>query len=41
MGITVNYNASKLVNYERIKDMIFRSRDETQTVVNDHREKKI
>jgi len=40
-GITLNYNASKLVNFERIKDMILRSGDEPQTVVNVHTEKKI
>jgi len=33
-GITLKYNASKLVNFERIKDMILRSGDEHQTVVN-------
>jgi len=40
-GITINYNASKLVNFERIKDMILKSGDEPQTVVNVHTEKKI
>ena len=40
-GITLNYNASKLVNFERFKDIIFRSGDEYQTIVNVHTEKKI
>jgi len=40
-GIKLNYNASKLVNFERINYMILRSADEPQTVVNVHREKKI
>jgi len=39
-GITLNYNASKLVNFERIKDMILRSVDEP-SVINVHTEKKI
>jgi len=34
--IALNYNESKLLNFERIKDMILRSGDEPQTVVNDH-----
>ena len=40
-GIILNYNASKLDNFELNKDMIFRSGDEPLTVVNDHTEKKI
>jgi len=40
-GIHLNYNASKLVNFERIMDMISRSGDEPQTVVNVHTEKKL
>jgi len=42
-GITLDYNASKLVNFERIKDMILRSGDEPspETVINVHTEKKI
>jgi len=32
---------TKLVKFERIKDMILRSGDEPQTVVNVHTEKKI
>jgi hypothetical protein len=40
-GITLNYNASKLVNFERIRDMIMRTGDEPPTVVNVHTEKKI
>jgi len=39
-GITLNYNASKLVNFERIKDMILRLGDRPKTVVNVHAEKK-
>jgi len=39
--ITLNYTASKLVNFERIKDMILRSRDEPSPVINVHTEKKI
>jgi len=39
-GITLNYNASKLVNIERIKDMILRSGDEP-SVINVHTEKRI
>jgi PBP1b-binding outer membrane lipoprotein LpoB len=33
-GITLNYNASQLVNFDRIKDMILR-RDETETLTAD------
>jgi len=42
-GITLNYNASKLVNFERFKDMILRSGDERspESVINVHTEKKI
>ena len=40
-GIILNYIASKLVNFERIKNMILRSGDEPQTVVNVHTRKKI
>jgi len=40
-GVTQNNNASKLVKFERIKDMIFRSGDEPQTVVHIHIDKKI
>ena len=40
-GITLNYNLSKLVNFERIKDMILRSEDEPSPVINVHTEKKI
>jgi len=41
-GITLNYSASKLVNFENIRDMILRTRyDEPPTVVNVHTEKKI
>jgi len=41
-GITLNYCASKLVNYESISDMILRTgNDEPPTVVNVHTEKKI
>jgi len=42
-GITLNYNASKLVNFERIKDIFFRSGDEPspETVISVHTEKKI
>ena len=41
-GITLNYNASKLVNFERIKDMILRSCDEpSPVIINVHTEKKI
>ena len=40
-GITLNYNASKLVNFERIKDMIMKSGDEPSPVINVHTEKKI
>ena len=43
-GITLDYNASKLVNFERIKDMILRSGDEPppETVIlKVHTEKKI
>jgi len=40
-GISLNYNASKLVNFERIKDMILRSGDEPQTIGNVHKKKKI
>ena len=39
-GITLNYTSSKLVNFERIKDMILRSGDEPQNVVNLQTEKK-
>ena len=41
-GITLDYNASKLVNFERIKDMILRSGDEPspETVINVYTEKK-
>jgi len=39
--ITLNNNASKLVNFERYEDMILRSGDEPQNVLNDHTEKKI
>jgi hypothetical protein len=38
-GITLNYNASQLVNFDRMKDMILR-RDETETVIV-HTEKKM
>ena len=34
--ITLNDNASKLVNFERIKVMVVRSEDEPQTAVNIH-----
>ena len=37
-GITLNYNASKLVNFESIRDMILRTGD---AVVNVHTERKI
>jgi len=37
-GITLNYNASKLVNFESIRDMILRTGDD---VVNVHTERKI
>jgi len=37
-GITLNYNASKLVNFERIRDMILRTGDD---VLNVHTERKI
>jgi len=41
-GITLNYSASKLVNFESIRDMILRTGDdEPLTVVNVHKEKKI
>jgi len=42
-GITLNYNASKLVNFERIKDMILKSGDEPPetVIINVHTEKKI
>ena len=40
-GITLNYNASKLVNFERIKDMNLRSGDESSPVIIVHTEKKI
>jgi len=42
-GITQNYNASKLVNFERIKDIILRSGDEPppETVINVHTDKEI
>ena len=40
-GILLNYNASKLVNFERIKDMMLRSGYEPQTTVNVHTEKKM
>jgi len=40
-NINLNYNASKLVNFERIRYMILRTVDEPQTVVNVHTEKKI
>ena len=40
-GITLNYNASKLVNFESIKDMILRSGDEHSPVINVHTAKKI
>ena len=40
-GITLNYNATKLVNFESIRDMILRKGDEPPTVVNVHTEKKI
>ena len=40
-GTTLNYNTSKLVNFERIKDMILRSEDESSPVINVHTEKKI
>ena len=35
-AINLNYNASKLVNFERIKEMILSSGDVLQTVVNVH-----
>jgi len=37
-GITINYNASKLVNFESIRDMILRTGDD---VLNVHTERKI
>jgi hypothetical protein len=40
-GITLNYSASKLVNFESIRYMILRTGDEHLTVVNVHTEKKI
>jgi len=40
-GINLNYNASKLVNFERIKERIMRSEGEPKTVVNVHTEKKM
>jgi len=43
-GITLNYNASKLVNFERLNDMILKSGDETPpetVIINVHTEKKI
>jgi len=40
-GITLNYNASKLLNFERIKDMILRLGDEPQTVIIIHTQKKV
>jgi len=40
-SISLNYNASKLVNFELNSDMILRSGDEPQSVVNVHTEKKI
>jgi len=38
LGITLNYNASKLVNFERIRDMILRTGDD---IVNVHTDRKI
>jgi len=39
-GISLNYSASKLVNFENIRDMILRAGDdEPPTVVNVHTEK--
>jgi len=35
-GITLNYNASKLVNFRHIKDLILRLGNEPQTVVYVH-----
>jgi len=37
-GITLNYNASKLVNFERVRDMILRTGDD---VLHVHTERKI
>jgi len=42
-GVTLNYNASKLVTFERMKDMILKSGDEPAetVIINVHTEKKI
>jgi len=40
-SINLNHNVGKLVNFERIKDMILMSGDEPQSVVNVHLQKKI
>ena len=41
-GITLNYNASKLVNFEVIRDIILRGKKGDESyVVNVHTEKKI
>ena len=33
-GLNLNYNASKLVNFENVGDMILRTGNEPKTVVN-------